>query len=102
MEINKIAQCSKMVPGMSGSEIRAALTAVNWDTVHTNYPCLFYLFYKVVFFISVLRVRNVDPGSEFFPCRIRIKEYKYFNPKNSSKLSGFVIRVVFSKVGQNL
>merc|ERR1712142_1305532 len=32
MEINKIAQCSKIVPAMSGSEIRAALTAVNWDT----------------------------------------------------------------------
>jgi len=32
MEINKIAQCSKMVPGMSGSEIRAVLEAVNWDT----------------------------------------------------------------------
>jgi hypothetical protein len=22
-----------------------------------------------------------DPGSEFFPSRIRIKEFKYFNPK---------------------
>ena len=50
VEINKIAQCSKMVPGMmtllllilmmmmmicagmSGSEIRAALVSVNWDT----------------------------------------------------------------------
>ena len=32
VEINKIAQCSKMVPGMSGKEIRAALEAVNWDT----------------------------------------------------------------------
>ena len=32
MEINKIAQCSKMVPGMSGSEIRSVLEAVNWDT----------------------------------------------------------------------
>ena len=32
VEINKIAQCTKMVPGMSGSEIRAALVAVNWDT----------------------------------------------------------------------
>ena len=32
VEINKIAQCAKMVPGMSGSEIRAALVAVNWDT----------------------------------------------------------------------
>ena len=32
MEINKIAQCAKMVPGMSGSEIRAALASVNWDT----------------------------------------------------------------------
>ena len=28
----QIAQCSKMVPGMSGSEIRASLEAVNWDT----------------------------------------------------------------------
>lgn len=32
MEINKIAQISKMVPGMSGSEIRSGLEAVNWDT----------------------------------------------------------------------
>ena len=32
VEINKIAQCSKMVPGMSGTEIRSALEAVNWDT----------------------------------------------------------------------
>jgi hypothetical protein len=23
------------------------------------------------------------PGSEFFPSRIRIKEFKYFNPNNS-------------------
>ena len=28
----QIAQCSKMVPGMSGSEIRSSLEAVNWDT----------------------------------------------------------------------
>ena len=32
VEINKIAQCSKMVPGMSGTEIRSALESVNWDT----------------------------------------------------------------------
>ena len=32
VEINKIAQCNKMVPGMSGTEIRASLVAVNWDT----------------------------------------------------------------------
>jgi hypothetical protein len=25
---------------------------------------------------------GVYPGSEFFPSRIRIKEFKYFNPKN--------------------
>ena len=30
--LSQIAQCSKMVPGMSGSEIRASLEAVNWDT----------------------------------------------------------------------
>jgi hypothetical protein len=29
----------------------------------------------------VLRIRDVYPGSEFFPSRIRIKEFKYFNPK---------------------
>jgi hypothetical protein len=29
-----------------------------------------------------------DPGSEFFPSRIRIKEFSYFNPKKMvSKLS---------------
>jgi hypothetical protein len=30
----------------------------------------------------VLRIRNKHHGSEFFPSRIRIKEVKYFNPKN--------------------
>jgi hypothetical protein len=32
---------------------------------------------------AVLRIQDVypDPGSEFFPSRIRIKEFKYFNPK---------------------
>jgi hypothetical protein len=38
--------------------------------------------------IIVLQIRDVYPGSEFFslsdpdPGRIRIKEFKYFNPKN--------------------
>jgi hypothetical protein len=31
---------------------------------------------------SVLQIRDVDTGSEFFKSRIRIKEFKYFNPKN--------------------
>jgi len=31
-EVNKIAQCAKMVPGVSGSEIKTALIQVNWDT----------------------------------------------------------------------
>ncbi len=30
----------------------------------------------------VLRIWDVYPGSEFFPSRIRIKKFKYFNPKN--------------------
>jgi len=30
---------------------------------------------------TVLQIRDVYPGSEFFPSRIRIKEFKYFNPK---------------------
>jgi hypothetical protein len=29
----------------------------------------------------MLRIRDVYPGSEFFPSRIRIKEFKYFYPK---------------------
>ncbi len=33
--------------------------------------------------ISVVRIRDVYPGSELFPSgsRIRIKEFEYFNPK---------------------
>jgi hypothetical protein len=46
-------------------------------------------------FTSVLRIRDVYPGSDFFPSlipypnffhpgsRIHIKEFEYFNPKNS-------------------
>jgi hypothetical protein len=31
---------------------------------------------------SRIRIFSIpDPGSEFFPSRIRIKEFKYFNPK---------------------
>jgi hypothetical protein len=30
---------------------------------------------------SVSRIRDVFPGSDFFPSRIRIKEFKYFNKK---------------------
>jgi hypothetical protein len=45
---------------------------------------------------AVLRIRDVysgsrirlfsirEPGSDFFPSRIRIKEFKYFNPKKWS------------------
>jgi hypothetical protein len=36
----------------------------------------------------------LDPRSEFFPSRIRIKEFKYFNPKNGFKSLGIMIRVV--------
>jgi hypothetical protein len=35
-----------------------------------------------------------DPGSDFFPSRIHIKEFKYFNPKNSFLALGNKIRVV--------
>jgi hypothetical protein len=31
--------------------------------------------------VAVLRIRDVYPGSEFFPSLVRI-EFKYFNPKN--------------------
>jgi hypothetical protein len=32
--------------------------------------------------LSWIRLFSIpDPGSEFFPSRIRIKEFKYFNPK---------------------
>lgn len=32
LEINKMAQVGKMVPGVSASQCRVALEAVNWDT----------------------------------------------------------------------
>ncbi len=35
-----------------------------------------------------------DPGSKFFPSRIRIKEFKYFNPKNGFWALGNMVRVV--------
>jgi hypothetical protein len=31
---------------------------------------------------SVLRIRDIYPGSEYFSSGIRIKEFKYFWPKN--------------------
>ncbi len=40
---------------------------------------------KSLWCTAVLRIRDVfqvpNPGSDFFPSRIRIKELKYFNPK---------------------
>jgi hypothetical protein len=44
---------------------------------------------------AVLRIRD-DPGSEFFPSRIRIKEFKYFNPENCFLALGNIILVVHS------
>ncbi len=35
-----------------------------------------------VLFWAVFRIQDVYPGSECFPSRICIKEFKYFNPKN--------------------
>ncbi len=34
------------------------------------------------FYSAVLRIRDVYPGSEFFPSLICIKEFQYFTPKN--------------------
>jgi hypothetical protein len=36
---------------------------------------------RIYSLITALRIRDVYPGSEFFPSRIHIKEFKYFNPK---------------------
>ncbi len=41
----------------------------------------------VVCMHPVLRIRDVYPGSEFFPSRTCIKEFKYFDTKIVSKLS---------------
>jgi hypothetical protein len=35
-----------------------------------------------------------ETGSEYFPSRIRIKEFKYFNPKNGFQALGNMIRIV--------
>jgi hypothetical protein len=47
----------------------------------------------------VLRIRDVYPGSEFFPSRFRIKEFKYFEPK---KVLGNMIRVVHPGSGSRI
>jgi hypothetical protein len=39
------------------------------------------------------------PGSKFCPSRIRIKELKYFNPKNFFQAPGNMIRVVHPRSG---
>jgi hypothetical protein len=41
---------------------------------------LFVLYFSTHFLITNCSV--ADLGSEFFPSRIRIKEFKYFDPKN--------------------
>ncbi len=53
------------------------------DVIHTS-----------LIFFSVLRIWDVYPGSEFFPSRIRIKEFMYFSPKNCFYALGNMIRVV--------
>ncbi len=42
----------------------------------------------------VVQIQDIYPGSKFFPSRIRIKELKYFNPKNCFQALGNMIRVV--------
>ncbi len=44
-------------------------------------PCFYIRLFSKVMSEAVLRIWNVYPGSEFFPFLIRIKEFKYFNPK---------------------
>jgi hypothetical protein len=50
-----------------------------------------YFFCYIGYRISLFRMFIPDPGSEFFPIsdpnRVRIKEFKYFNPKIVFKLS---------------
>jgi hypothetical protein len=54
----------------------------------------------------VLRIRDVYPGSVFFPSRIpdpnclhpgsriRIKEFKYFNPKKNKKMGSKLWKIL--------
>ncbi len=54
----------------------------------------------------VLRIRDVYPWSDFFPSRIPIKEFKYFNPKKTKNKKWFLssknlIRVVHPGSGRD-
>ncbi len=51
--------------------------------------------------LPVLRIRDVipDPGSKFFPSRIRNKEFHNFNPKIGFQALGNMIRIVLSRSG---
>ncbi len=63
---------------------------------------------------AVFGIRDVYPGSEFFPSRIphpnffhpgsriRIKEFMYFNPKNCFQALGNMIRVVHPGSGSRI
>ncbi len=53
-------------------------------TIHFDLdPTFFFasLYASLIFLVQVLRIRDVYPGSECFPFRIRIQEFAYFNPK---------------------
>ncbi len=56
---------------------------LNLGTCHRSLKFIAAIF--LTFFLQSVAVRDVSPGSEFFPSRIRIKEFKYFNPKNFFK-----------------
>ncbi len=87
-------------------------------SLKTYAKCFYFIFYFILVLISfwllrypvdygklcakVLRIRDVYPGSVFFPSRIRIKVLKYFTQKIVSKLSeirpirpGLFIPVIF-------
>jgi hypothetical protein len=76
--------------------VRTLIQFKKESSIYTH--CLLVISRQVHLLRTVLRIRDVypgsrirlfpipDPGSELFPSRIRIIEFKFFNPKKPKKM----------------
>jgi hypothetical protein len=65
------------------------IQSVLFVQAHMVFKFLSYLVQETNYYevFAVLRTRDVYPGSELFPSRIRINEFKYFSPFKLSEIS---------------
>jgi hypothetical protein len=78
---------------------RSKISAKLDDSIYCAKVRSYLLLFNAVLFMPPVADPGLvfpDPGSDFFPSRIRIriKEFKFFNPKNGFQALGNMIRVV--------